>query len=415
MPLSKYYYIKTAADIALEHNNNAPAVDNNETFLNLPLMYITLLFSAFIFSKIMEMSKNQMWDKINQKWDWKIIKVCQALFVFILGSSFFVFLKVTIKILDVFLRNKMDHAEKVPFIVRIPPNKSNNTEAELRQFLKSEMFYSDENADSIISLYNSIKFNLEDKQNCNLLISGLPGVGKTEIFKKIAKLMPNGAIMLKLSAILKYKDINKVDMTEEIKEMNDLIETCTKEGIVLCIDDSELLLGERGTLEEVDDMTEDHLNLKKRLMILIGVWRNYWLSILSCINVPLVLISNEMHSINGVIDPANARRIQNIITIALPKKEERLGIWKHYLENFIFYENTDELFSQLVDLSDGFSGRDIEKICYQARKFSIKGFIDTGILFQIIRDFSNLKNEQLQNLMYKISQYLYGKWEKTKI
>ena len=327
-----------------------------ESFFNVPTAFIITFFSMFSVIQIM---------KITQHF-WKKGQKLNSILLFLFGIFSFIVVKILLLFFNKWIKAQVNSSNSEPFILFIKPleNIKNKTEF-LNTYLTESMFFSESNKKSIIELFERVNFSQEQNVNLKILISGCPGVGKTHVITKIGSLMPNGAIILKLSALLQYDNFNDVDMNQEINRVDDLIEECIKQKLVLIIDDAELLLTQRSENKKVRN--EYQPSNQHLISNIIGIWSNHWLSMISAQKLTIIIASNVMHTVKNSIDQANARRINDHFIFHLPNKEERKGIFKKYLSDYLIVEdivdNSENAINTFAELTEGFSGRHIKKIC----------------------------------------------------
>jgi SpoVK/Ycf46/Vps4 family AAA+-type ATPase len=382
--LNKIFFKAMAGNLEQEENSNF--VDKN--FVNIPLAIILTLLSIYSVKLILE--KTIEWWKKN-----KIVAIC----ILIIGLSGIFIFKFFFRILSTKMSQKLEQAEKLQFIVEIPYQKkikNPSRKEELINFLKNQMFYAEENLENIVNIYNAIKFGHERNYAQKILINGFPGVGKTEIIKKICAQIPNGAILIDFSAFIKFQNLQHTDISQEIRKLEEICDRCEKEKMILIFDDAELFLQTRQYKEtEAEEFTKSEIKQNKIASILLGILCNFWLSMLSAKQITIIVISNALFSVRNTIDQANARRIEKIFSIKLPNFNERIGILRNYLKGFSFLGNENEIFCEIAKLTDGFSGRELKLLSDEAVQSAKHKILDINFVIDVlIRAFVSTKNKQ---------------------
>lgn len=210
------------------------------------------------------------------------------------------------------------------------------------------------------------------KTGGGLLLYGPPGTGKTMIAKAIA-----GEVGAKFYAI-KGSDIVSKWVGESEQNISSLFETARQDKLaIIFIDEMDSLIGQRGV-----DMHNDK-RVNEFLQQIDGfVGKNPNLLLLGATNRPWDIDSAAMRS----------GRFSQKIYVSLPDEPARKFLFEKSLKGAPVASDLD--INELVALSDGYSGADIDEVCDRAKENPLLQSIATGKLVDITRaDFINALRE----------------------
>lgn len=225
------------------------------------------------------------------------------------------------------------------------------------------------------------------KTGGGLLLYGPPGTGKTMIARAIA-----GEVGAKFYAI-KGSDIVSKWVGESEQNISSLFETARKDKLaIIFIDEMDSLIGQRG----VDIHNDKRVN--EFLQQIDGfVGKNPNLLLLGATNRPWDIDSAAMRS----------GRFSQKIYVSLPDEPARKFLFEKSLKGAPVASDLDV--NELVDLSEGYSGADIDEVCDRAKENPLLQSINTGKLVDITReDFINA----LREVPPSVSQYDLDQFER---
>lgn len=177
----------------------------------------------------------------------------------------------------------------------------------------------------------------------HVLLYGPPGTGKTMISKYIAKEAGTNYIMMSGGELPQY-----IKRGEHVSELNTLFAKvkCGSKPTIIFIDEAE------GLTKRRDKMSMERVELLNSFLNHTGEASEKFM---------LILATNRPED----LDPAVLSRMDNQIYIGPPEREERHKILKMNIEKLFKQEElfTEEYLNALTDRLDGFTGRDISKLC----------------------------------------------------
>ncbi len=202
------------------------------------------------------------------------------------------------------------------------------------------------------------------KTGGGVLLYGPPGTGKTMIAKAIA--CEVGATFF----AIKGSDIVSKWVGDSEKNINSLFETARKEKLaIIFIDEMDSLIGKRG-----EDIHNDK-RVNEFLQQIDGfVGRNPNLLLLGATNRPWDIDGAAMRS----------GRFSQKIYVPLPDGEARRFLLNKFLKNAPLDDSVS--IDELVRISDGYSGADIEEICDRAKEDPLLKAIQSDSIVKITRN-----------------------------
>ena len=201
------------------------------------------------------------------------------------------------------------------------------------------------------------------KTGGGVLLYGPPGTGKTMIAKAIA--CEVGATFY----AIKGSDIVSKWVGESEKNINSLFETARKDKLaIIFIDEMDSLIGQRG----VDTHNDKRVN--EFLQQIDGfVGRNPNLLLLGATNRPWDIDGAAMRS----------GRFSQKIYVPLPDAPARKFLFEKGVKNAPLSSDVD--IDELVALSDGYSGADIDEVCDRAKEDPVLRAIKGGDIVPVER------------------------------
>lgn len=265
-------------------------------------------------------------------------------------------------------------------------NKSNGDEEEGKQWVGAEIpsisfadvaGLNDVKESITVRMINPVKYPekyaaYNKKSGGGVLLYGPPGTGKTMIAKAIAHEV--GATFY----AIKGSDIMSKWVGESEKNISSLFETARKDKLaIIFIDEMDSLFGQRG----VDTHNDKRVN--EFLQQIDGfVGRNPNLLLLGATNRPWDVDSAAVRS----------GRFSEKIYVPLPDSPARAFLLKKQLKKAPLCSNID--WNEIVVLTAGYSGADIDEICDRAKDIPLKKYIETDIMDEIT----------MENIKYAISK-----------
>lgn len=208
------------------------------------------------------------------------------------------------------------------------------------------------------------------KPSTSLLLTGLPGTGKTMLARYIASALDKNLITLDLSASMSSL------MGKTGSNLKKIIQYAKQNPCVLLFDEFDAIAKRR------DDNTD--LGEIKRVVNILLVELEDW---------PLssIFIATTNHP--ELLDKAIWRRFDHTIIISLPEKEERIKILNIELKEFLISYGTDpEILKPIAEMFEGKSAADICKYANNVkRRIVLRDENPLSSLFYEIEDFSNDK------------------------
>jgi MoxR-like ATPase len=199
-----------------------------------------------------------------------------------------------------------------------------------------------------------------------LLMYGPPGTGKTRLGRYIAKELGLELYIARLDGLISSY------LGSTSKNIRSLFDFASKTPCVLFLDEFDAIAKLRGDSQELGEL--------KRVV-------NSFIQNLDSLGTQSIVIAATNHP--ELLDSAIWRRFSYRIELDYPTEFLRLGMWQNSLQPLKF---TDKEVEMLVDLSEGFSGADIQEVCIRLKR---KQIVDKALpTFQDA--FSALKNISMQ-------------------
>ena len=236
---------------------------------------------------------------------------------------------------------------------------------------------------------NAVETFLEDKENAQkgIILYGPPGTGKTFIAKAIASEFN----MYFLAPTL--ADIKGEFVGESGKKVKKLFEEARANApTILFLDEMDTIFKKRG---DGDNYVEDMVN--QFLVEIDGIYSEDS-------RVFIIGATNRVET----IDDAIKSRLFPHIKIDLPKRDDREKIIANQFKKFNFIKA--DFKKEILDKTEGMSGRDLFSLCKNVKKMSENENIKKSYFDMALKNFEN-------NLIYEFTSKLEGslKVEEPKI
>jgi len=166
--------------------------------------------------------------------------------------------------------------------------------------------------EDVLFLHDYLKASFQQKKaGVNILLYGVPGTGKTELAKTLAK-----------SLKLELYEVSYMDESDEAASTRERI-NAYKSAQALLKNRSVLLMYDEA--EDIFDTQESFFSPKKQTG---KAWINY---MLENNPIPTIWITNDIDS----VDPAIVRRFDMTMAVDVPKKKKRMQILDRYAKGLI--------------------------------------------------------------------------------
>lgn len=195
-----------------------------------------------------------------------------------------------------------------------------------------------------------------------LLLYGPPGTGKSRLARHIAQDLGLDLYVARLDGLISSF------LGSTSKNIRALFEFAAKTPCVLFLDEFDALAKLRGDNQELGEL--------KRVV-------NSFLQNLDSLGTQSIVLAATNHE--ALLDPAVWRRFSYRLEMIFPSTELRQQLWAQFISPIQFSDKELEL---LVDLSDGFSGSDIQEACLRLnrRRFTTKQQPNLKEAFQILQN-----------------------------
>ncbi|MBO6303862.1 MAG: ATP-binding protein [Selenomonadaceae bacterium] len=199
---------------------------------------------------------------------------------------------------------------------------------------------------------------------------GAPGTGKTMAAHAIAKYLGRKIL------VVNYADIESKYVGETPKNIRKAFETAKQTNSILFFDEADAILSKRVT--NMSSATDVSVNQTRSVMLmLMNDYQDF-----------IIFATNFIQN----FDPAFMRRISMHIEFKLPKYEERILLWKHYILPTM-PNNIDV--EELAKKYEGISGSDISNAILMAAFKAARqklDYVDKMFVFEMIESALNSKN-----------------------
>ena len=196
----------------------------------------------------------------------------------------------------------------------------------------------------------------------NLLMYGPPGTGKSRIARFIAQELGLDLYIARLDGVISSF------LGSTSKNIRALFDFASKTPCILFLDEFDAIAKLRGDTQELGEL--------KRVV-------NSFIQNLDSLGSQTIILAATNHE--GLLDSAVWRRFSYRLELTYPSEDSRQKLWLQFLPPLKFQDRDIDL---LVDLSEGFSGSDIEEVCnrLRRRKFTNKYDPDIKDAFQTLQN-----------------------------
>jgi DNA replication protein DnaC len=203
----------------------------------------------------------------------------------------------------------------------------------------------------------------------SLLMSGPPGTGKSRVARYIARELDLDLYVARLDGVISSF------LGSTSKNIRALFDFASCTPCVLFLDEFDAIAKLRGDSQEMGEL--------KRVV-------NSFIQNLDALGPSSIVLAATNHQ--ELLDAAVWRRFGYRLQLDYPSAEMRKGMWSAFLPPIEF---TDKEIQLLVDLSDGFSGSDIQEVARRLRRRTIteKGNPTLKDAFAILRNLSTGEGE----------------------
>jgi ATP-dependent 26S proteasome regulatory subunit len=204
----------------------------------------------------------------------------------------------------------------------------------------------------------------------SLLMCGPPGTGKSRLARHIAKELKMELYIARLDGLISSL------LGSTSKNIRALFDFASKRPCILFLDEFDAIAKLRGDSLEMGEL--------KRVV-------NSFIQNLDSFGTQSIILAATNHE--GLLDSAVWRRFSYRLEFSFPNNQLRKQMWSQFIKPIEFNNRDLEL---LVDLSEGFSGSDIQEVCrrLQRRQITMKDGSNLKDAFQILRNISIGEGEE---------------------
>lgn len=177
------------------------------------------------------------------------------------------------------------------------------------------------------------------------LLSGPPGTGKSRLARQIAQELGLHLYIARLDGLISSY------LGSTAKNIRALFDFAEKRPCILFLDEFDAIAKLRGDTQELGEL--------KRVV-------NSFIQNLDTLGTQTIVIAATNHE--ELLDSAIWRRFSYRLSLGFPSSILRQKMWVEFINPLKFSEREIQL---LVDLSEGFSGSDIQEVCLRLRRKQI--------------------------------------------
>ncbi len=179
----------------------------------------------------------------------------------------------------------------------------------------------------------------------SLLLFGPPGCGKSRLARHIASELGLDLCVARLDGVISSY------LGSTAKNIRALFDFASRTPCVLFLDEFDAIAKLRGDNQELGEL--------KRVV-------SSFIQNLDFLGAQSIVLAATNHE--ELLDAAVWRRFSYRIELGYPTAEQRLTLWSQFLRTIDFTQEETEL---LVDLSEGFSGADVNEVCLRLQRRNI--------------------------------------------
>ncbi|AKG52889.1 FtSH [Dehalogenimonas sp. WBC-2] len=176
----------------------------------------------------------------------------------------------------------------------------------------------------------------------SLLMCGPPGTGKSRLARLIAQQLGLGLYIARLDGLVSSF------LGSTSKNIRALFDFAARTPCVLFLDEFDAIAKIRSDTQEMGEL--------KRVV-------NSFIQNLDSFGPQSIILAATNHE--GLLDAAVWRRFTYRLELGYPSFESRTQMWEQFMPPLDFNEHDVKL---LVDLSEGFSGSDIQEVCRRLKR-----------------------------------------------
>jgi len=225
----------------------------------------------------------------------------------------------------------------------------------VRQVLEPPLYLPQQQLDSIWEFISVAKSHSQLEAHgisasLALLMHGPPGCGKSRLARFIAKELGLSLYIARLDGLISSF------LGSTSKNIRAVFEFASKTPCVLFLDEFDAIAKLRDDTQELGEI--------KRVV-------NSFLQNLDMLGTQSVVLAATNHA--QLLDKAVWRRFNYRIELRYPDAEIRTAMWRSFLAPIVWPDRIVEL---LTDLSEGFSGGDIQEVCARLKRKKIAANLD---------------------------------------
>lgn len=179
----------------------------------------------------------------------------------------------------------------------------------------------------------------------SLLMYGPPGTGKNRLARYIARELGLDLYIARLDGLISSF------LGSTAKNIRALFDFASKTPCILFLDEFDAIAKIRSDTQEMGEL--------KRVV-------NSFIQNLDSIGGQTIVLAATNH--HELLDSAIWRRFSYRLALNYPSADLRSQMWHHFIQPLAFSEREIDL---LVDLSEGFSGSDIQEVCLRLHRIQI--------------------------------------------
>lgn len=183
------------------------------------------------------------------------------------------------------------------------------------------------------------------EESLSLLMYGPPGTGKSRLARHLSQELGLELYVARLDGLISSY------LGSTSKNIRAIFEFASKRPCVLFLDEFDAVAKLRGDSQELGEL--------KRVV-------NSFIQNLDTIGRQSIVIAATNH--HELLDAAIWRRFSYRIELSVPESDMRRQMWAQFSESLEF---TKQELALLIDLSEGFSGSDIQEVCTRLRRYSL--------------------------------------------
>jgi hypothetical protein len=195
---------------------------------------------------------------------------------------------------------------------------------------------------SIAKSYGQLENDGAGGGSVSMIMYGPPGTGKSRLARHIAKELDLELYVARLDGLISSF------LGSTSKNIRALFDFAIKRPCILFLDEFDAIAKLRSDIQEMGEL--------KRVV-------NSFIQNLDELGPQTIVLAATNHE--ELLDPAVWRRFSYRLQLTYPNSSSREQLWSQFLEKNIFDRREIDL---LVDLSEGFSGSDIQEVCRRLRR-----------------------------------------------